>query len=352
MVKKVVLAVVAVIVLVVGGLAVFLFTKSPDQRPAPDLKVEITPERLARGKYLAEHVAHCNLCHSTMDAGKFGLPPVAGTVGGGGMCMWTEELGFPGHLCASNITPHPEHGLGSWTDGEIIRAIREGVNKDGEALFPIMPYKYFASMSDEDAQAIVAWIRSLEPLPTAVPKRKLNPPLNIIVNFQPQPLSGPVAAPNKADPVKYGEYLVAMGGCKECHTPVDDKHVLLPGKDFSGGQVFKLPFTSVTSANITPHATGIKDWSKEMFLANFRTYSVPGGDSIAIDPKQNTVMPWVYFAGMTDEDLGAIYDYLRTVPPLENTVPKLARAVPAPQPVADVPTEDAPEGTEDEAAEE
>ena len=92
-----------------------------------------------------------------------------GTGQGVGGIVWNEQIGFPGTLVASNITPDPDTGLGKWTDGEIIRAIREGVDRDGNALFPIMPYSHFRNMSEEDAQAIVAYLRSLPPLGPAAP---------------------------------------------------------------------------------------------------------------------------------------------------------------------------------------
>jgi mono/diheme cytochrome c family protein len=238
-------------------------------------------------------------------------------------------MGFPGTVCSANLTPDPDTGLAAWTDGEILRAMREGVSRDGRALAPIMPYTDLKEMADPDAQAIVAYLRTLKPIKNALPRPEIKPPLNIIVKFLPRPLSGPVAPP-AAEPVARGKYLTTIFGCRNCHTPVDEKHRPLPGKTFAGGQVFTFPPLSVTSANITPHATGLGDRTKENFVGLFRAFAAPEMKDVKIDPAKNTVMPWLTLAHLTDEDLGAIYDYLKTVPPVENSVPKLAPPTAAP----------------------
>ncbi len=320
--KKILLGIVAAAVVIVGGAAAFLGLKSPAQRPAPDIKVEATPERLERGRYLVENVSACLHCHSQGDESRWGLPYKPEVRGAGGMCL-TEAVGFAGIVCATNITQHPEDGLGKWTDGEILRAIREGVDKNGQALFSLMPYDHFRNLSDDDAQAMVAYLRTLPPVPGQKPARKLKFPLPIIVKFMPQPLTGPVAAPDKSDKVAYGRYLVNAAGCEICHTPVDKKHMPIPGKAFSGGQAF--PFEkggSVVSANITPHETGLGGRTRENFIALFKAYATPESHDMKVAPNRNTPMPWLVYAGMTEEDLGAIYDYLRTVPPIENKVEK------------------------------
>src|SRR5512140_1498752 len=119
--KKLLLGIVAAAVLVAGGAAAFLALKTPAQRPAPDIKVEATPERLERGRYLVEHVSACLHCHSPGDESRWGMPHKPELRGAGGLCL-NEAVGFSGTLCAKNITQHPEDGLGKWTDGEILRA--------------------------------------------------------------------------------------------------------------------------------------------------------------------------------------------------------------------------------------
>jgi mono/diheme cytochrome c family protein len=320
--KKILLGVLALVVLVVGGGAAFLSMKSPAQRPAADLKAEPTPERLERGRYLAENVSSCMWCHSPGDKTKWAAPFTEETKGSGGEC-WLKEAGFPGNLCAGNITAHPEHGLGKWTDGEIARAIREGVDNHGQAIFSIMPYTNYRHMSDEDVLALVAYLRTLPPSDKKTRETELDFPLSVAVKFMPQPLSGPVPAPDKNDKLAYGRYLVNIANCERCHTPVDDQHNPVPGKAFSGGYRFNLSKTAVVvSSNLTPHETGLGGRTRENFIAMFKAYASPESHNVPVAPEKNTVMPWLKMSGMTEEDLGAIYDYLRTVTPIENKVEK------------------------------
>jgi len=135
-VLKILAIILLVLVLVVAAIMIYVKTALPNVGEASELKIEITPERLARGKYLANHVALCTDCHSTRDWTKFAGPTVPGTSGAGGE-IFDQIMGFPGSYHARNITPF---GLEDWTDGEIFRAITSGVSKDGVALLPIMPY--------------------------------------------------------------------------------------------------------------------------------------------------------------------------------------------------------------------
>lgn len=334
--KKALLGLLAVIVLVVGAAALYVGVVLPAKRPASTEKIEATPERLARGKYLTEHVGGCLHCHSGVDTGKWGLPAREGAVGAGAGFCWDATIGFAGKLCPSNITSDPETGLGRWTDGEILRALREGVRADGTALFPIMPYQSLSGLSDEDARAMVAYLRTLAPVKNPVPARMLEPPLNVIVKLMPKPLEGPVAAPDRQDKVAYGKYLVRIAGCEGCHTPVNERHEPLPGMAFAGGQEFKFPWGgSVRSSNLSPDDTGIGAMTREGFISLFKAYADPAARAIEVDPKENTVMPWLVFSGMTEEDLGAIYDYLRTVPKVKNSVEKRTVKLPEPAPAAE-----------------
>jgi mono/diheme cytochrome c family protein len=324
--KKVLAVLGGIIVLAAAFLAFMLFVKKPAQRPALAVQVKSTPELVARGKYLVEHVSNCVDCHSQADHSKFGNPIVAGREGVGGEC-WTPTMHFPGTLCALNLTPDKDTGLGNWTDGEIIRAFREGVDKNGKALFNLMPYDLFASMSDHDAEAVVAYLRTLPAVRNEVPARKLDFPLPIIVKLMPKPLTGPVPEPDHANSVAYGKYLATIGGCHFCHTPADAHEQNLPGKDFAGGHHFWNPAGGeVVTPNLTSDPTGVTGrLSKAQFVALFKAYDNAESQNIAVDPKQNTVMPWLFLSGMTPEDLGAIYDYLRSVPPQKNVVQAFPR---------------------------
>jgi mono/diheme cytochrome c family protein len=197
------------------------------------------------------------------------------------------------------------------------------VDKNGQALFAVMPYGNFRHLSDDDAQSMVAYLRTLPPVPGQKPARELKFPLPIIVKFMPQPLTGPVAAPDRAGTVAYGRYLVTAAGCETCHTPVDDQHQPLPGRAFSGGQQFLLEKGgSVVSANITPHETGLGGRTRENFIAMFKAYTAPESRDVEVAPNKNTPMPWLMYSGMTEEDLGAIYEYLLMVTPVANRVEK------------------------------
>ena len=91
----------------------------------------------------------------------WGAPPNPAKLGAGVCHTGPEVADFPGKLCVPNITSHATAGIGEWTDGEILRAIREGIGRDGRALFPMMPYTEYRKMSDEDAHAVVAYLRTL-----------------------------------------------------------------------------------------------------------------------------------------------------------------------------------------------
>src|SRR5688572_33018620 len=120
---------VLIIVVIVGISILLTYVKSalPDVGDAPDLKIDATPEMLARGEYLANNVVGCVECHATRDFTKFAGPIVPGSDGQGGELFGTQ-LGFPGEYYAPNITPS---GIGDWTDGEVFRAVTSGVSRDG-----------------------------------------------------------------------------------------------------------------------------------------------------------------------------------------------------------------------------
>jgi mono/diheme cytochrome c family protein len=322
---KIVGMLVGVVLILVGGLLTWLALRSPAQRPASAEKVAPTPDRLARGKYLAENVIQCMDCHSDHDDTKYTWPARPETYGQGGF-TFDEKLGLPGSVSAQNITPDPETGLGSWSDGEIMRAFREGVSKDGHALFAMMPYPLLRRLSDEDARSIVVYLRSLKPIRKDTPPVSINFPVNLLMKLDPQPLDGPVAAPSPSDSRAYGDYLAHIAGCIDCHTqhkngkPIDEL-------EFAGGWVFKGPWGTVVSPNITPDAeTGIGSLTREAFIGRFKSFA--SMTELPPPPKgKNTIMNWKGYAQMPEADLGAIYDYLRTIKPIKNLVNKFPDAI-------------------------
>jgi hypothetical protein len=320
--KKLAFVALAIVAVAAVGLAVLMATYRPAQRPVSAVAAGLapaTPAEVMRGAYLARHVTDCFGCHSQHDWKRWAGPEV-GPEGAGGGCMGAD-YGVPGQLCIPNITSDREHGVGAWTDAELLRAIREGVDRDGEALFPMMPYVEYRNLSDEDARAIVAFLRTLRPIPNDVPETSLEFPVSFFIKMVPKPLDGPVAAP--PDQLGRGRYLATVAGCRFCHTPVDDHEQPLPGKDFAGGHDLIGYWGKTRSANLTPDPTGLGSRTREQFIGQFRAYANPSAGASPMSPVpagRNTPMPWLALAGMSDEDLGAIYDYLRTVPPVANSV--------------------------------
>lgn len=321
--KKILIGLAAVVVLVGGGGFLYLSTLKPAQRPPSTERVEATPERVERGRYLVEAVVGCFGCHSEFELDHYTFPIKEGTKGAGGFCFDKENAGFPGKVCAQNITQDKETGIGAWTDGEIMRAIREGVSRNGDALFPMMPYPYLRELSDEDARSIVAYLRTVAPVKGLTPKGFVEFPVSIFIKFAPRPLDGPVPEPNRKDPVAYGRYLARLA-CYDCHTPVDEQMQPIPDRAFAGGREFDfskvVPGLKMASANLTRDETGLAEKTKEAFVGQFKSFADPELKNLKVPPDQNTLMPWLQLSQLTEEDLGAIYDYLRTVPAVKNAV--------------------------------
>ena len=310
---------IVVIVVIVGAGVGFLYARYPDVPPAENVTVHSTPEKVARGEYLSNHVTGCTVCHATRDFTKYGGPLKHETVGAGGELFGEVGSGF--EVYSNNITPE---AIGSWTDGQLIRAFTAGVSATGEPLFPVMPYPRYARLSPDDVEAIVAYIRTLKPVKSSVPERQLPFPLPLIVRTIPKPAEfRPM--PAKSDKQAYGEYLVNAAVCEDCHTPTDDRGAPLPGRQLSGGMELPLPSGGIVrAANITPDAdTGIGTWTEEQFLDKFKAWrGLEPRPLNAQEQRENTFMPWLYYAGMTDEDLSAIYAYLRSAKPVVNRVKK------------------------------
>ncbi len=320
---------------VLVGIAVAaLALRRPAQRPASAERIERTPARLARGTYLVEHVCNCLTCHSDLQADRFGVPRKPGTAGQGGL-PFGKDFAVPGVVCAQNITADPVNGLGNWSDGEVLRAIREGVDRDGNALFPMMPYEEYRNFSDEDAKSVVVYLRTLPAVAHAVPVKKLDFPVNLLIKGVPKPLEGPVTAPAPKDGLAYGRYLAVVGGCIGCHTPHDDHGKPIKGREFTGGWEMKGPWGRNVTPNLTPHKDGyLGQATKAEFIGRFKSFASITAENAPIAPKgRNTVMPWLSLSGLTEDDLGMLYDFLKTLPPVENKVNPFPDA-PEPAPAA------------------
>jgi mono/diheme cytochrome c family protein len=281
----------------------------PRARPLTNRTFERTPERLARGWYLVENLG-CFDCHGEHDWKKHDAPLIEGTRGAGYADF--PLAGLPGRVTPSNITPDPETGAGNWTDDMLARAIREGIGHDGRALFPFMPYPDFRQMSDEDLASVIAYIRSLPPIRKALPKTEIIFPVKYLMRSMPQPITEPVPQPDVSTPVKRGEYLVTIAACTDCHTP-QSKGQPIRGLEFAGGFVLEGPWGRVASANITPDPSGIPYYDEALFLEMIRTGYVKARTI-------NQIMPWDHYRNLTDEDLKAIFAYLRTLKAVKHRV--------------------------------
>ena len=284
--------------------------------PVHEVKVDITKERVERGKYLANHVTVCMDCHSTRDWSKFTGPPVPGTEGKGGE-KFDQTMGFPGKFYSPNITPY---SLATWSDGEIYRAITSGVGKGNRPLFPVMPYPYYGQLDTEDIFSIIAYLRTLPAIEYKAPVSEADFPMNIILHMIPGKAT-PSVKPAKSDSLVYGQYLVKAAGCIECHTK-DKQGRIIKELAFSGGREFQMPGGMLVSPNITPDKeTGIGNWTRDDFLKRFKAYDLTTYKPKTINKGDlMTLMPWTMYAGMDSTDLSSIYLYLKTLKPFVNKV--------------------------------
>ena len=301
-----------IVLLVAGGITFTIGWRpfiGPKARVLTERKFELTPARLARGQYLVENLG-CFICHGEHDWTKHDAPLVEGTRGAG----YAEFplAGLPGHIVPSNITPDPETGAGNWTDDQLARAIREGIGHDGRTLFPLMPYEHFRLMSDEDLASVIVYVRSIPPVRKALPQTEIIFPVKYLIRSVPQPITQAVPQPNLSNPLERGKYLVTVAACSDCHTP-QSKGQPIAGLDFAGGFLLEGPWGKVASPNITPDPSGISYYDEALFIQTFRTGYVKAR-------KLNQIMGWWHYRNLTDDDLKAMFAYLRTLKPIKHRV--------------------------------
>jgi mono/diheme cytochrome c family protein len=295
-----------VILLLITGVVVTALLRQhvTYEAPYPAVKASKDSAVIAKGRHLVLGPAHCVDCHSTVknvdSLVKLGQEPALS----GGMPF---DLPF-GKFYTRNITSDSVTGIGRYTDGEIARVLRHGVKPNGEAALPFMP---FQNMSGDDLTAIVSYLRSTKPVRNVVPEHDYNFMGKMIKAFLIKP-QGPtervkdvIAADTTAE---YGRHLVmAVANCNECHTKRNGIGDFV-GAPLAGGNKFEekgLP--TLVTPNLTPDPeTGrITRWTQEAFLKRFRM-----GKLI-----KYSHMPWESFGRMSDEELKAIYKYLKSLPP-------------------------------------
>lgn len=248
--------------------------------PIPTLRVEATPERIARGKGIVD--GFCGACHSK-----------TGTLTGGR--DMGEDFPIPvGSFMSSNLTPAGP--LKHWSDGEIFRAIRNGVDADGRWL-TVMSYTNAGRLSDDDTQAVIAYLRSVPAAgeQTRDPPDRLNPlgvamlGAGMLPSGKPV-IIGSIAAPPKGPTFQFGEYILSYQDCRECHGP-----------QLTGGVPGQM-------APLGPGLNLVKDWKLAEFIATMRTGTDPNGHEISEQ------MPWRPLGRMDDDELAAVYVYLTHLP--------------------------------------
>lgn len=285
-------------------------------------------EMLERGEYLS-HIGACVSCHTpqkeeylseditleqlqTIGLAFEDTQDIENQLMAGGRAF---PLGPFGVLVSPNLTPH-ETGLGDWTDEEIEAALRIGVNKDGRRLHPLMPYPNIFNWAESDMQALIMYLRSIpavdnEVIQTGPSGEGFAPELT--VNAEELPQLPP------EDQLELGRYLTLnVMSCGECHTPLDPEtgapqFELLLG----GGQAYEGPWGIVYGGNITPHETGLADWTAEDYERVFR-------EGIRIDGRRLVFMPWQDYATTSDDDMDAVIAYLQSLEPIDNEVPSPA----------------------------
>ena len=291
-----------------------------NNRPAPKMAALHDSATVARGEYIYRYTWQCWSCHSEGGSNPQGLPS-------GGQLFDLTKIG-PGFglYYSKNITPDSATGIGAWEDGEIVQAFREGVRKDRRTLFPLMPVDWLYRISDEDALALVAYLRSLPPVNKAVPPRSPSFAAKALLAFNvvsAMPvINGPIAAPPRGATTEYGKYAVTgLAGCADCHTPRDlNNGKFFMDSLFAGGTI---PLGGPEGAPIISYSANLRavlssgpgQWTEEQFIN-----AVTGGmrpDGTVLSPH----MPYASYKFFDNEDLRAMYAYLSSLPRMVRDVP-------------------------------
>ena len=271
---------------------------------------------VARGQYLAR-AADCQACH-TARGGK----PFAG-----GLAF---KLPF-GAIYSANITPDRETGIGAWTDAQFLSALRQGVDDEGQRLYPAMPYAAYTHMSDADALAIRAYLASLPPVHKETPANTLSFPFNqrglmAIWGrlFNPNRRFEPY--PDRSPEWNRGAYLAeAMAHCGDCHTPRNLMQGLDNRRKYAGAVAAGWRAFNITGDKLT----GVGGWS-DAELAQYLSQGHAPGRGTAAGPMAEAVDLSLQY--LTPSDLKALVTYVRAIPAVPT--PSQPPPVPGPAPAA------------------
>jgi cytochrome c553 len=278
-----------VVILAVGGVYAASERMLSKRYEVTAAEVAIPTDAVAveRGEHLTRAVATCTLCH--------------GEDGGGGVYA---DMGLMGIVAGPNLTRGQGGIGGELSDADWVRAIRHGVRRDGTSLI-VMPSEVYAHLSDADLGAIIAFLKRLPPVDREVPETRFGiagrallaaGKLNILVAPKtPAAVARPAVTPQPT--AEYGRYLADISGCHGCH-----------GYGLSGGRVAGPPGLPPAS-NLT--VVGIGSWSEADFFRALREGLRPDGSAL------DDFMPWKVYARMSDDDVRALWQYLRSVPARE-----------------------------------
>ena len=314
MFRRIVLGLTLLIVLAVAAIAVYVASRQRLRFDAPEPQIAASTDSavIARGHYVVRVVGDCATCHGATDQRNAYAEGADVPLSGG-----FEFKIPPGEFRVKNITPDPETGIGRISDGAIARALRFGVGHDGRALLPFMEMQ---GLSDEDLAAVISYLRTQPPVRNPVPDHHYNL-LGMIVRATvlANPV-GPKSPPPQVSPrgatVENGRYLAeSVANCWACHTTRNPNTGQLTGTLYGGTTGFTDDHDRTRTwspPNLTPDPkTGRSAiFTEDQFVARFRAGRVIPGSP----------MPWQTFRLMSDDDIRAIYKFLRTLPPVENDV--------------------------------
>jgi mono/diheme cytochrome c family protein len=314
-----ILKIVALLVVVAAGVLAIHVWRTWDRIydiPQPEVHRSSDPAVLRRGEYLVYGPAHCVECHASsypefQKVASGELVPLRG-----GQKFAAPPLGA---IYSKNLTPDPETGIGRYTDGEIARMMRWSVRPNGRASArPLMP---FHNMSQEDLDAIISYLRSRPPVRNVVHDNEFTLIGKIVKSLapsfkprDPESVTPPAASPAETMTRERGNYLARyVSNCIGCHTNLDDMTFAPVGPEFAGGEVMGPtqapdadPKVWFTTPNLTPMPGSalMKFPDRATFIARFKV----GGRHYPGSP-----MPWEAFARMSENDIGALYEFLHSL---------------------------------------
>jgi mono/diheme cytochrome c family protein len=273
---------------VIYTLSSFRLNRKHNIPPLPQITLSSDSLILAKGQHLATGTVNCVQCHGDDLGGKIYV-----------------DAGALGIIVGPNLTGG-KGGIGkTFSNQDWVRAIRHGIRKDGSSLM-VMPSETFVHMSAQDLSALISYLKQLPAVDRELPPTRLGflgrmmlvaGKFSILV-AEKTPHQTPFRQLSPDSTLAYGSYLADISGCKGCH-----------GQHLSGGPVIGPPGTPVTS-NLTP-AGNIGTWTETEFVRTLRTGRRPDGRPI------DNFMPWQLAGRMNDEELHALWLYLKSVPPME-----------------------------------